>query len=67
MPGKPDSRLSALTVLVPDSDVSASASTGHCSDTLGGKCSFSLIICPESMCFTQTSLPIYIVMSVTCT
>lgn len=36
----------------------ASASTGHCSNTLGGKWSLSLIICPDSMCFIQTSLSI---------
>lgn len=55
MPGKPHSRLSALTVLFPDSDVSASASTGHCSDTLCGKWSLSLIICSDCMPFIQTS------------
>lgn len=55
MPGKPHSRLSALTVLFPTSDVSASTSTGHCSDSLSEKWCLFPIICPDSMCFTQTS------------
>lgn len=55
MPGKPHSRLSALTVLFPTSDVPASASTGHCSDALSENWCLFPTICPDSMCFTQTS------------
>lgn len=45
----------SLASAFPPSDVSAPASTGHCSDTLSEKWCLSPIIGPASMCFTRTS------------
>lgn len=43
-------------MLLPPSEVSASARTGHCSDALSGKRCLSAIICPDSLRFARTSL-----------